>query len=154
MMLEDVDEYWRRVFTFSPFTVWFNITGQPAIMLPLKQARYRRDAARPAARDSARGPVRRRGDALPPVGAARGRAPLVRPEAGPGGLSSARGRRGRGRTTPARDREAPGLRAPQQERGGDARRPERDVEQAREPVGEHGGRHQGTDEAGAHARRR
>jgi Asp-tRNA(Asn)/Glu-tRNA(Gln) amidotransferase A subunit family amidase len=37
MMLEDVDEYWRRVFTFSPFTVWFNITGQPAIMLPLKQ---------------------------------------------------------------------------------------------------------------------
>ncbi|HEX9126772.1 MAG TPA: amidase, partial [Methylomirabilota bacterium] len=25
MMLEDVDEYWRRVFTFSPFTVWFNL---------------------------------------------------------------------------------------------------------------------------------
>ena len=37
MMLEDVDEYWRRVFTFSPFTVWFNITGQPAIMLPVSQ---------------------------------------------------------------------------------------------------------------------
>ena len=37
MMLEDVDEYWRRVFTFSPFTVWFNITGQPAIMLPISQ---------------------------------------------------------------------------------------------------------------------
>ncbi len=37
MMLEDVDEYWRRVFTFSPFTVWFNITGQPAIMLPVGQ---------------------------------------------------------------------------------------------------------------------
>jgi len=35
MMLEDVDEYWRRVFTFSPFTVWFNLTGQPAMMLPL-----------------------------------------------------------------------------------------------------------------------
>ena len=35
MMLEDVDEYWRRVFAFSPFTVWFNITGQPAIVLPL-----------------------------------------------------------------------------------------------------------------------
>src|SRR6059036_4357619 len=35
MMLEDVDEYWRRVFTFSPFTVWFNLTGQPAIALPL-----------------------------------------------------------------------------------------------------------------------
>ncbi len=35
MMMEDVDEYWRRVFTFSPFTVWFNITGQPAMMLPL-----------------------------------------------------------------------------------------------------------------------
>jgi amidase len=37
MMLEDVDEYWRRVFEFSPFTVWFNITGQPAIMLPLSR---------------------------------------------------------------------------------------------------------------------
>jgi Asp-tRNA(Asn)/Glu-tRNA(Gln) amidotransferase A subunit family amidase len=35
MMLGDVDEYWRRVFHFSPFTVWFNITGQPAMMLPL-----------------------------------------------------------------------------------------------------------------------
>jgi Asp-tRNA(Asn)/Glu-tRNA(Gln) amidotransferase A subunit family amidase len=38
MMLDDVDEYWRRVFTFSPFTVWFNITGQPAIMLPIGQS--------------------------------------------------------------------------------------------------------------------
>jgi amidase len=37
MMMDDVDEYWRRVFTFSPFTVWFNITGQPAIVLPLGQ---------------------------------------------------------------------------------------------------------------------
>ena len=37
MMLEDVDEYWCRVFAFSPFTVWFNITGQPAIMLPVGQ---------------------------------------------------------------------------------------------------------------------
>ena len=35
MTMEDVDEYWRRVFHFSPFTVWFNITGQPAIMLPI-----------------------------------------------------------------------------------------------------------------------
>jgi Asp-tRNA(Asn)/Glu-tRNA(Gln) amidotransferase A subunit family amidase len=35
MMMDDVEEYWRRVFTFSPFTVWFNLTGQPAIMLPL-----------------------------------------------------------------------------------------------------------------------
>jgi Asp-tRNA(Asn)/Glu-tRNA(Gln) amidotransferase A subunit family amidase len=30
-----VEEYWRRVFAFSPFTVWFNLTGQPAMMLPL-----------------------------------------------------------------------------------------------------------------------
>src|SRR6266702_3322612 len=35
MMLDDFDEYWRRVFNFSPFTVWFNLTGQPAIVLPL-----------------------------------------------------------------------------------------------------------------------
>ncbi|HET7342468.1 MAG TPA: amidase [Methylomirabilota bacterium] len=35
MMLDDVDEYWRRVFAFSPFTVGFNLTGQPAMMLPL-----------------------------------------------------------------------------------------------------------------------
>jgi Asp-tRNA(Asn)/Glu-tRNA(Gln) amidotransferase A subunit family amidase len=38
MMLDDVEEYWRRVFTFSPFTVWFNITGQPAIVVPLGQS--------------------------------------------------------------------------------------------------------------------
>ena len=37
MMMNDFDEYWRRVFAFSPFTVWFNITGQPAMMLPLAQ---------------------------------------------------------------------------------------------------------------------
>lgn len=35
MMLEDADEYWNRVFSFSPFTVWFNITGQPGITLPM-----------------------------------------------------------------------------------------------------------------------
>jgi len=35
MMLGDVDEYWRRVFAFSPFTVCFNLTGQPAMTLPL-----------------------------------------------------------------------------------------------------------------------
>jgi Asp-tRNA(Asn)/Glu-tRNA(Gln) amidotransferase A subunit family amidase len=35
MMMEDVDEYWRRVFAFSPFTVWFNLTGQPAMVLPI-----------------------------------------------------------------------------------------------------------------------
>jgi Asp-tRNA(Asn)/Glu-tRNA(Gln) amidotransferase A subunit family amidase len=35
MMMGDVDEYWRRVFAFSPFTVWFNLTGQPAMILPI-----------------------------------------------------------------------------------------------------------------------
>jgi amidase len=38
MMMDDVDEYWRRVFAFSPFTVWFNLTGQPGLMLPLDQS--------------------------------------------------------------------------------------------------------------------
>ena len=37
MMMADVHEYWRRVFHFSPFTVCFNLTGQPAIVLPLAQ---------------------------------------------------------------------------------------------------------------------
>jgi Asp-tRNA(Asn)/Glu-tRNA(Gln) amidotransferase A subunit family amidase len=35
MTMDDVHEYWRRVFHFSPFTVCFNPTGQPAIVLPL-----------------------------------------------------------------------------------------------------------------------
>jgi amidase len=35
MMMDDFDTYWQRVFDFSPFTVWFNLTGQPAMMLPL-----------------------------------------------------------------------------------------------------------------------
>ncbi|HEX9451448.1 MAG TPA: amidase, partial [Burkholderiales bacterium] len=34
MMMDDVNEYWHRVFDFSPFTVWFNLTGQPGLMLP------------------------------------------------------------------------------------------------------------------------
>ena len=38
MMMDDVDEYWRRVFRFSPFTVWFNLTGQPAVMLPIGES--------------------------------------------------------------------------------------------------------------------
>jgi len=35
MQMDDYEEYWRRVFHFSPFTVWFNLTGQPAMMLPI-----------------------------------------------------------------------------------------------------------------------
>ena len=35
MMMDDLEEYWRRVFAFSPFTVWFNLSGQPAMMIPL-----------------------------------------------------------------------------------------------------------------------
>src|SRR5438034_3636422 len=38
MMMDDVDEYWRRVFAFSPFTVWFSLTGQPAIVLPISRS--------------------------------------------------------------------------------------------------------------------
>ena len=40
MMLDDADEYWDRVAAFSPFTVWFNQTGQPAISLPVGQTGY------------------------------------------------------------------------------------------------------------------
>lgn len=35
MMMDDADEYWRRIGAFSPYTVWFNETGQPAMVLPL-----------------------------------------------------------------------------------------------------------------------
>lgn len=38
MMMDNLEEYWRRVFAFSPFTVLFNITGQPALTLPLGQS--------------------------------------------------------------------------------------------------------------------
>jgi len=38
MTMDDFDEYWRRVFEFSPFTVWFNLTGQPGLMLPIAQS--------------------------------------------------------------------------------------------------------------------
>ncbi|HEX4985989.1 MAG TPA: amidase [Burkholderiales bacterium] len=38
MTMDDLQEYWKRVFEFSPFTVWFNLTGQPGLMLPLGQS--------------------------------------------------------------------------------------------------------------------
>jgi amidase len=45
MMMDDDDEYSRRVFDFSPFTVWFNLTGQPAMMLPRGQTQSSRPVA-------------------------------------------------------------------------------------------------------------
>ena len=38
MTMDDFDGYWQRVFDFSPFTVWFNLTGQPGLMLPIAQS--------------------------------------------------------------------------------------------------------------------
>jgi amidase len=37
MMMDDADKYWDRVAAFSPYTVWFNLTGAPAISLPTGQ---------------------------------------------------------------------------------------------------------------------
>jgi Asp-tRNA(Asn)/Glu-tRNA(Gln) amidotransferase A subunit family amidase len=37
MMMEDADEYWRRIRDFTPYTVCFNLTGQPAMVLPMTQ---------------------------------------------------------------------------------------------------------------------
>ncbi|MBI1774652.1 MAG: amidase [Proteobacteria bacterium] len=35
MMMDDVEEYWARIRRFTPYTVWFNLTGQPAMALPM-----------------------------------------------------------------------------------------------------------------------
>jgi len=35
MTMDDVSEYWRRIAAFTPFTVAFNLTGQPAMALPM-----------------------------------------------------------------------------------------------------------------------
>ena len=35
MMVDDVDAYWDRLFRFIPFTPQQNLSGQPAISLPL-----------------------------------------------------------------------------------------------------------------------
>ncbi|MBI4184992.1 MAG: amidase [Proteobacteria bacterium] len=35
MMMDDVRAYWDRIEAFTPFSVWFNLTGQPAMVLPL-----------------------------------------------------------------------------------------------------------------------
>ena len=75
MMLEDVHEYWRRIESFTPFSVWFNITGQPAMMLPMGF-----DGG-PAALGPAGRALRRRGDAVAARRAARGRRAVVRPAA-------------------------------------------------------------------------
>ena len=76
MMMEDVDEYWRRVFHFSPFTVWFNLTGQPAVMLPIGES-----AGGLSHRGAGDRPLWRRENAVQVRRPARVRTPLVRPEA-------------------------------------------------------------------------
>ncbi len=82
MMMDDVNEYWRRVFAFSPFTVWFNLTGQPGLMLPLDQSSDRVAACSPARRT-----LRRRGDLDTPRCPARNGAPVVRSQARASGVN-------------------------------------------------------------------
>jgi amidase len=83
MMLEDVDEYWRRVFTFSPFTVWFNLTGQPALMLPLgRTASGFPIAVQLAGRYGEEGTILSLGAQLETAGPGSTRSRLSRPELG------------------------------------------------------------------------
>ena len=62
MMMDDLEEYWRWVFRFSPFTVWFNLTGQPSND---DSTRAFRESGFPVAVQADR-PLRRRGGTLPP----------------------------------------------------------------------------------------
>jgi Asp-tRNA(Asn)/Glu-tRNA(Gln) amidotransferase A subunit family amidase len=39
-MMQDPAEYWRRIEAFTPFSVWFNLTGQPAMVLPMGATAY------------------------------------------------------------------------------------------------------------------
>lgn len=42
MQMEDYDAYWDRVFGFCPFAVWANLTGQPAMALPVAVGQHQR----------------------------------------------------------------------------------------------------------------
>ena len=68
-----IDASVRRVFSFIPFSPLANVTGQPAMTVPLHLERRR-----PADRQPARRALRRRGDAVPRRRAAGGRPPLAR----------------------------------------------------------------------------
>ena len=89
MMMDDVDEYWRRVFHFSPFTVWFNLTGQPAIMLPIG-----RERRRPSRRGAGRRSLRRRGKPFSGSAPSSNSRVLVRPQARDGARARLNGNLG------------------------------------------------------------
>ena len=81
MMMDDVHEYWRRVFHFSTFTVCFNLTGQPAIVLPLAQTDVTPERTAPELPVSVQFVARRRGDAVSTGCAAREGAAVVHSQA-------------------------------------------------------------------------